>query len=67
MGRKPKPKLSDYEPGTLEYLKLENEMMKRELLLLKKAMSLIQESERRTLRRKKSTRTSRNSQGVLPV
>ena len=39
MGRKQKPKLSDYEPGTLEYLKLENEMMKRELLLLKTKMS----------------------------
>ena len=36
MGRKPKPKLSDYEPGSLEYLKLENKMLKRELLLLKK-------------------------------
>ena len=60
MGRKPKPKLSDYEPGSLEYLKLENEMMKRELLLLKKALPLIQESERRTSREKKSTRTSGN-------
>lgn len=39
MGRKPKPKLSDYEPGSLEYLKLENEMMKRELLLLKSRMT----------------------------
>ena len=36
MGRKPKPKLSDYEPGSLEYLKLENEKVKRELLQLKK-------------------------------
>ena len=60
MGRKPKPKLSDYEPGSLEYLKLENEMMKRELLLLKKALPLIQESERRTSRGKKSTGTSGN-------
>ena len=59
MGRKPKPKLSDYEPGTLEYLKLENEMMKRELLL-KKALPLIQESERRTSGGKKSTGTSGN-------
>ena len=58
MGRKPKPKLSDYEPGSLEYLRLENEMMKRELLLLKKAMPLIQESERRTLKGKNSTITS---------
>lgn len=60
MGRKPKPKLSDYEPGSVEYLKLENEMMKRELRLLKKAMPLIQESERRTLRGKRSTETSGN-------
>lgn len=60
MGRKPKPKLSDYESGSLEYLKLENEMLKRELLLLKKAMPLIQKSEQRTLREKKSTETSRN-------
>lgn len=60
MGRKPKPKLSDYEPGSMEYLKLENEMLKRELLLLKKALPLIQESERRTLREKKSTGTSKN-------
>ena len=60
MGRKPKPKLSDYEPGSLEYLRLENEMMKRELLLLRKALPLIQESERRTSRGKKSTGTSGN-------
>ena len=59
MESKPKPKLSDYEPGSLEYLKLENEMMKRELLL-KKALPLIQESERRTSRGKKSTGTSGN-------
>ncbi|MBQ0071909.1 MAG: helix-turn-helix domain-containing protein, partial [Spirochaetales bacterium] len=60
MGRKPKPKLSDYEPGSIEYLKLENEMLRRENLLLKKALPLIQESERRTLRGKKSTETSGN-------
>lgn len=60
MGRKPKPKLSDYEPGSIEYLKLENEMLRRELLLIKKALPLIQESERRTLREKRSTGTSEN-------
>lgn len=60
MGRKPKPKLSDYEPGSVEYLKLENEMLRRENLLLKKALPLIQESERRTLRGKRSTETSGN-------
>ena len=60
MGRKPKPKLSDYEPGSIEYLKLENEMLRRELLLIKKALPLIQESERRTLREKRSTGTSGN-------
>ena len=26
MGRKRKPKLEDYEPGSIEYLKLENEL-----------------------------------------
>ena len=60
MGRKPKPKLSDYEPGSVEYLKLENEMLRRENLLLKKALPLIQESERRTLKEKKNTKISRN-------
>lgn len=60
MGRRPKPKLSDYEPGSKEYLELENEMLRRENLLLKKALPLIQESERRTLRGKRSTETSGN-------
>ncbi len=36
MGRKPKPRLDDFEPGSVEYLKLENEKLKRELSLLKK-------------------------------
>ena len=30
MGRKKKPRLEDYEPGSMEYLKLENEILKRE-------------------------------------
>ncbi len=43
MGRKKKPKLEDFEPGTIEYLKLENEKLKRENLLLKKVQPLVQE------------------------
>ena len=36
MGRKKKPRLEDYEPGSMEYLKLKVELLERENLLLKK-------------------------------
>ena len=36
MGRKKKPRLEDFEPGSMEYIKLENELLKRENALLKK-------------------------------
>ena len=38
MGRKPKPKLTDFEEGSLEYYKLKSEQLERENLLLKKAL-----------------------------
>lgn len=43
MGRKKKPKLEDFAPGSLEYYKLKAEKLERENLLLKKALPLVQE------------------------
>ena len=43
VGRKKKPKLEDFAPGSLEYYKLKAEKLERENLLLKKALPLVQE------------------------
>lgn len=60
MGRKKKPKLEDYEPGSLEYLKLENELLRRENELLKKALPLVQEKIRSRSQGKSGTSSSGN-------
>ena len=58
MGRKPKPRLEDFEPGSIEYLRIENEKLKRENLLLKKAMPLIRDTIRNRSRGKSGTGSS---------
>ena len=60
MGRKKKPRLEDYEPGTMEYLRLENEILKRENELLKKALPLVREKIRSRSRAKSGTSSSEN-------
>lgn len=60
MGRKKKLRLEELEPGSLEYLKLENEMLKRENLLLKKAQPLVREIIRNRSRGKSDTGSSEN-------
>ena len=60
MGRKNKPRLEDYEPGTMEYLKLENELLKRENALLKKALPLVREKIRSRSRAGSGTSSSEN-------
>lgn len=58
MGRKPKPKLEDYEEGTLEYYKLKSEQLERENLLLKKALPLVQAAIRNRSKGKNDTSSS---------
>ena len=60
MGRKKKPRLEDYEPGSMEYLKLKVELLERENLLLKKALPLVQEKIRNRSRAKSGTSSSEN-------
>ena len=60
MGRKKKPRLEDYEPGSIEYLKLENELLKRENELLKKVLPLVREKIRNRSRAKSGTSSSEN-------
>ena len=60
MGRKKKARLEDYEPGSMEYLKLENEILKRENELLKKALPLVREKIRNRSRAKSGTSSSEN-------
>lgn len=58
MGRKPKPKPEDFEPGSVEYLNLKIQMLERENELLKKAMPLIRETIRNRSRGKSGTGSS---------
>lgn len=58
MGRKPKPKLEDFEEGTLEYYKLKSEQLERENLLLKKALPLVQAAIRNRSKGKNDTSSS---------
>ena len=60
MGRKKKPRLEDFEPGSIEYIKLENELLKRENALLKKALPLVQEKIKRRSHVKSDTSSSMN-------
>ena len=60
MGRKPKPKLEDYEIGSLEYYKLKAEQLERENLLLKKALPLVQDVIRNRSKGKSGTGSSKN-------
>lgn len=60
MGRKPKPKLEDYEVGSLEYYKLKAEQLERENLLLKKALPLVQDVIRNRSKGKSGTGSSKN-------
>lgn len=56
--RKPKPRLEDYEPGSIEYLRLENELLKREIELQKRAIPLIEEIIRNRPRKKSDSDSS---------
>ena len=60
MGRKKKPRLEDYEPGSMEYMRLEIELLKRENELLKKALPLVREKIRNRSRAKSGTSSSEN-------
>ena len=60
MGRKKKPRLEDYEPGSMEYLKLENELLRRENELLRKALPLVREKIRNRSHAKSGTSSSEN-------
>ena len=60
MGRKKKPGLEDYEPGSKEYLKLQVELLEREKALLKKALPLIQEKIRSRSSAKSDTSSLEN-------
>lgn len=60
MGRKKKPKLEDYEPGSMEYLKLKVELLERENQLLKKVLPLVQEKIRSRSQGKSGTSSSEN-------
>ena len=60
MGRKKKPRLEDYEPGSMEYLKLKVELLERENALLKKALPLVREKIRNRSRAKSGTSSSEN-------
>lgn len=60
MGRKPKPKLEDFEVGSLEYYKLKSEKLERENLLLKKALPLVQDVIRNRSKGKSDASSSKN-------
>ena len=60
MGRKKKPRLEDYEPGSTEYLKLQVELLKRENALLKKALPLVREKIRSRSSAKSDTSSLEN-------
>lgn len=60
MGRRPKPKLEDYEVGSLGYYKLKSEQLERENLLLKKALPLVQDVLRNRSKGKSDTGSSEN-------
>ncbi|MDY4610673.1 MAG: hypothetical protein SPD11_08705 [Sphaerochaetaceae bacterium] len=60
MGRKPKPKLEDFEVGTPEYYKLKSERLERENLLLKKALPLVRDAIRNRSKGKSDAGSSEN-------
>ena len=60
MGRRPKPKLEDYEVGSLGYYKLKSEQLERENLLLKKALPLVRDALRNRSKGKSNTGSSEN-------
>ena len=60
MGRKKKPRLEDYEPGSMEYLKLKVELLERENALLKKALPLVREKIRSRSQGRSGTSSSEN-------
>lgn len=58
MGRKPKPKLEDLDPNSMEYKDLKIQILERENELLRKSMPLIQDIIRNRSRGRSDTGSS---------